>query len=101
MIFKLTILSSLFYSFNTFATVSDLTAISLKSGEVITPARDIEFLKNNSIQLFDGRTINNSEIRNIEVNDSFGNSKVISVGNFKIISVDAAKITGGDATGGG
>jgi hypothetical protein len=100
-ILNLTILSSVVLSLNCFATVRELNFITLTSDEVISPARDIDSVTADSIQLFDGRIIKNFEIKNIEVNDSNGSSKIIPSGHFKLISVDGAKVSGGDATGGG
>jgi hypothetical protein len=99
-IIKLSLLSTIAFSFNCFATISELNLITLKSDEVVSPARDVDTVTADSIQLFDGRIINNSEIKSIEINDSYGNPRILPSGRFKIISVDSARV-GGDATGGG
>jgi hypothetical protein len=48
------------------------------------PIRDVAEVTSNSIHLFDGRIINNSKIKNIEINDSNGNPKIIPNGFFNI-----------------
>jgi hypothetical protein len=100
-IIKLCFLSTIIFSFNSFASVRELSSISLHSGEVISPIRDVSEVTANSLQLFDGRIINNSEIKNFVLNDSNGTQKIITKGLFKIISIDSAKVGGGDNSGGG
>lgn len=99
-IIKLSIFATIIFSFNCFGSVKELSSIALYTGEVISPRHDVAEVTSNSIQLFDGRVINNSEIKNIEINDSNGNPKIVSRGLFKIISIEAAKV-GGDGSGGG
>lgn len=97
-----TLFSSIVFSLNTFASINEITSITLNSDEVILPHHDILKVSNSSIELFDGRNINTSEIKKIEINDSNGDSKTIAKGLFKLISIEAARISsGGDATGGG
>lgn len=99
-IIKLSLFATIIFSFNCFASVRELSSIALYSGEVISPIHDVTEVTSNSIQLFDGRIINNAEIKNIEINDSNGNPKIIARGLFKIISINGAKV-GGDGSGGG
>lgn len=95
---NLAIFSAIFFSFASFASVNEVTAITLNSDEVILPIHDIIKVNNSSIDLFDGRNINASEIKNFEINDSFGNPKTISKGLFQLMGI---KRGGGDGSGGG
>jgi hypothetical protein len=95
---NLTIFTTIVFSFATFASNNEITAITLNNDEVIFPVHDIIKMNRGSFDLFDGRRINTSEIKKIEINDSNGDSKIISKSFFKFISVMRA---GGDATGGG
>lgn len=95
---NLTIYTTIVFSFATFASNNEITAITLNNDEVIFPVHDIIKMNRASFDLFDGRSINTSEIKKIEIKDLNGDSKIISKGLFKFISVMRA---GGDATGGG
>lgn len=101
-IFKFSLLSLIILSFNSRADVKKLTLVSLESGEILTPNEDIKSVSKDSIQLLNGRIINQKEIENIEVMHTNGSSEIIEKGLFKILKVDAARVSsGGDATGGG
>lgn len=89
-------------SVNGFANVKELTSLTLSSGEEISPTVQIKKISNDSIQLFDGRIINQEEIQKVEVMNSNGSTESVKSGLFKLIHVDAARVmSGGDATGGG
>ncbi len=93
-----TIFATIIFSVATFASISDITAITLNTDEVILPIHDIVNVKSGSINLFDGRSINTSQIKNFEINDSNGDSKTISKGLFNVMMMSRS---GGDGSGGG
>lgn len=92
------IFSTIIFSLNSFASINEISAITLKSDEVIFPIHDILKVNRGTLNLFDGRSINTSQIKNLEIKDSNGDSKIISKGFNQFISVDRA---GGDNSGGG
>ncbi len=99
-IFKFGLLSIIAISFNAKASVKELTSITLNSGEILIPSEHVESVAQKTLQLFDGRIIEKTDIENVEVMNTNGSSITIRKSLFKLIEVNAAKV-GGDNSGGG
>ena len=101
-IFNLGLLLITVFSFNVFASVEEVTLMTLESGENIISSEQIKAVNSKTIELLDGRTINSSEVEYVEVTKPNGLSKIFEKGLFKIIKTNGARVSvGGDATGGG
>jgi len=99
-IIKFGLFSLIAISFELKAAVKELTSISLNSGEVLIPSEQVESVTQKTLRLFDGRTIETTDIKNVEVMHLNGSSETFGKGFFKLIEVNAAKV-GGDNSGGG